>query len=366
MKTRITIIMTMLLLGVVLIFTNSSTVEAKSKKTKYTTVTVTSGSMKEAKKVNSSIMAQKKLVKIKVKASSMKKVKKIVSKLDKNIQKANGWNVSLVKCLDFSDESSARKYDVNNGIYTKYDKSTWYMENGKKKTKHHWLYSDYYPKKSGSYYTITLDAKGEAEYVAGIYLVQDVVTNYRNDLAKWIATNKGSEDAEVQAQIIKYQSWIDTDFTKLSSAVKALMLEGLADGDTDYIVYGSHQSDRVELNKKWLKGVLKKEDNILISCLNHKYRTACGGYSTLTNLVYGMVGMKTDYMTDQGESLGYNPDAWDIDVDNYAHVWTSIQVINSKGQKAWISYNYGFGGESADLYADSQLTKEIKYDDFWN
>lgn len=357
MKARITIIMTMLLLGVMLIFTNSSTVEAKSKKTKYTTVTVTSGSMKEAKKVNSSIMAQKKLVKIKVKASSMKKVKKIVSKLNNNMKKANGWNVDFLECLENSDKSDAVKYTVDNGIYTKYDKSTWYMENGKKKTKHHWLYSDYYPKKSGSYYTITLDAKGEAEYVAGIYLVQDVVTNYRNDLAKWIATNKGSEDAEVQAQIVKYQSWIDTDFTKLSSAVKALMLEGLADGDTQYIYYLTNEDTREHLNKQWLKGVLKKQTNRSIKCLNHEYKGVCEDYSSLVQFVYGnLEGMKTSRLDNlEGNENEYN-----------GHAWASVQVTNSKGQKAWIEYNYGFGGESTTLYSDFKCTKEIKYDDFWN
>jgi RNA-binding protein YhbY len=131
MKERITIIMTMLLLGVVLVFTNSSTVEAKSKLKKSTTVTVKTLNKSTVKKVDKAFRSAK-VVKVKVKASSKKKARKTMTKLNVKLCEYTEIDVYCLETYNckkqgsyyvFENKSATTKiYRENSAIYLTFDK----------------------------------------------------------------------------------------------------------------------------------------------------------------------------------------------------------------------------------------------------
>jgi hypothetical protein len=365
MKERITIIMTMLLLGVVLIFTNSSTVEAKAKVKKY-------GSGQEAYKLYSWSLKDKsakkrgtiktymwngKKRKVKwveteyydyynakyhevtrtldypgtqftVKKADAKTAKKVAAKLNKGesvtLKIKGSSSATYKKAKAIADKISAgvddNQYGFGVGVsVSKYSKKglgsgggcMCYYDDKSVVEKTFCKSTEYVAPRmtehSGNYYYYHICAYDVALGNENVNAMKSVIDEVQADAKAQVAAAK-ENGTTVPVYI---QTVATTRFVDLSEALKAWVLTQPFEG----------------MNTKWCTYSLTNQDTSYWALQHHSWRGQCADYAKTEEQMYDFVGLKAGRIICQ---------------DGCDHDWSYVKVTNSKGQTAILVNDYGF------------------------
>lgn len=106
-----------------------------------------------------------------------------------------------------------------------------------------------------------------------------------------------------------------TEFYKLSQAEQQYYISLAFMHDTTWCGY-----DKKSFSGSGLTGIK--------AMLNHKWWGKCSGYAAMEETMYRLFGISyDDYMT--------------IECKECNHAWTSVHVTNARGERAWVTNNYG-------------------------
>ena len=110
-----------------------------------------------------------------------------------------------------------------------------------------------------------------------------------------------------------------TEFYKLSQAEQQYYISLAFMSDTTWCGY-----DKKSFSGSGLTGIK--------SMLNHKWWGKCDGYAAMETTMYELFGISfKDYTT--------------IVCYECNHAWTAVRVTNARGERAWVTNNYGMGSE---------------------
>jgi RNA-binding protein YhbY len=375
-----------MLLGLLLVFTNSSTVEAKSKLKKSTTVTVKTLNKSTVKKVDKAFQSAK-VVKVKVKASSKKKAEKTMTKLSVKLCEYTGTYVTINDYKSkkqgsyyvFENKASVTKaYRGSNEIYLACNKV-----DTKSVQKVHNTLIEQAEKNSGKDITVAIKAKNEKEglkkfkalcaevgkyntygflpvtsyivdydkgtgycycyitgtnakdYYYGMKLVQEMVDIRR---AKW---QEQIDSGELTAEkVAELQQRMTMNFCDFSSSMKLWMLSGLFGSHGPYCHYdyvqrkdtlGKEVSEESRANAQE-KYYSKQTDNDFENMYNRVWTGICGDFNNVEQKLLFYLGWSNEDVVTWGTTSG---------VTGNSHVAPFVKVTNSKGQVAWVYHNYG-------------------------
>lgn len=157
---------------------------------------------------------------------------------------------------------------------------------------------------------------------------------------------------------------INTSFTDLSQAYQMYYIcqafgEGEVNGKEDWTAYayGKAASMRGGEYKgmKNPKGRIDAGDGLsgVKAMLNHKWMGVCQDYTRMEITMYNLFGIKrTAYISCRGCD----------------HSWSAVQVINSRGERAWIKNDYGStkSGYKTVPYCSKHDSKAERIDNFVN
>lgn len=104
-----------------------------------------------------------------------------------------------------------------------------------------------------------------------------------------------------------------TEFYKLSQAEQQYYVSNVFHHNTTWCGY-----DKKSYSGDGLRGIK--------AMLNHKWWGKCSGYAAMEETMYRLFGI-SDYMT--------------IECKECNHAWTSVHVTNARGERAWVTNNYG-------------------------
>ena len=104
-----------------------------------------------------------------------------------------------------------------------------------------------------------------------------------------------------------------TEFYKLSQAEQQYYVSLAFHHNTTWCGY-----DKKSYSGDGLSGIK--------AMLNHKWWGKCSGYAAMEETMYRLFGI-SDYMT--------------IECKECNHAWTAVRVINARGERAWVTNNYG-------------------------
>lgn len=106
-----------------------------------------------------------------------------------------------------------------------------------------------------------------------------------------------------------------TEFYKLSQAEQQYYVSLAFHHNTTWCGY-----DKKSYSGDGLSGIK--------AMLNHKWWGKCSGYAAMEETMYRLFGISSnDYMT--------------IECKECNHAWTSVHVTNARGERAWVTNNYG-------------------------
>lgn len=128
--------------------------------------------------------------------------------------------------------------------------------------------------------------------------------------------NKMHGRYEVEAyESFKKASMETTEFYKLSQAEQQYYMSGAFHHNTTWCGY-----DKKTYSGDGLTGIK--------AMLNHKWWGKCSGYAAMEETMYRLFGISyDDYMT--------------IECKECNHAWTAVRVINARGERAWLTNDYG-------------------------
>lgn len=110
-----------------------------------------------------------------------------------------------------------------------------------------------------------------------------------------------------------------TEFYKLSQAEQQYYISLAFMRDTTWCGY-----DKKSFSGSGLTGIK--------AMLNHKWWGKCDGYAAMETTMYELFGISSnDYMT--------------ITCYKCNHAWTAVRVTNARGERAWVTNDYGMGSE---------------------
>lgn len=110
-----------------------------------------------------------------------------------------------------------------------------------------------------------------------------------------------------------------TEFYKLSQAEQQYYISLAFLNDTTWCGY-----DKKSFSGSGLTGIK--------AMLNHKWWGKCDGYAAMETTMYELFGISSkDYTT--------------IVCYECNHAWTAVRVTNARGERAWVTNNYGMGSE---------------------
>lgn len=202
---------------------------------------------------------------------------------------------------------------------------------------------------------------------------EDVTFHYEPltvDTAKVESTISSKIQSELEAYktSVRYDDSVEpiltTPFLELSQAYQMYYIcqafgEGEVNGKEDWTAYayGKAASMRGGEYKgmKNPKGRIDAGDGLsgVKAMLNHKWMGVCQDYTRMEITMYNLFGIKrTAYISCRGCD----------------HVWSAVQVINSRGERAWIKNDYGStkSGYKTVPYCSKHDSKAERIDNFVN
>ncbi len=267
---------------------------------------------------------------------------------DKYIKLANTWSLPqdyyYVTC------------SIDGKQYTETEEVKWYLD----RTKENWIYDEkeemyvqdpsVYDNPSNYYMYCSTDNNDESRvYYKDVTFHYEPLTvdtapvdqaieeKVRADVELWAGYGK---DSYVPSTKMSIET---TEFYKLSQAEQQYYISGAFNNNTKWCGY-----DKKSFSGSGLTGIK--------AMLSHKWWGKCDGYAAMETTMYELFGISSkDYTT--------------VVCYKCNHAWTAVRVTNARGERAWVTNNYGMretGFEKPYRHYHDGKTHSFgkKYEDF--